>query len=457
MKFGFGALGVAFLLNAGVVSAQEQVWLQDRRFLEGKGYQVGDLELHPGLAGEFGYDSNMFHRASSEDPIDVYRLRITPSLSLATAEAGKRGPEGTRQTVAFNGTVGASYNEYFARDSAEADRVSKFRNVGALARLELDILPNRPWSGRLHANLTRTIQPSNLSDTAYAYNRIHAGGGGELIWAPGGGLFDWRLGYAYQTTIFEESRFESLNSGTHTLRTRGRWRFLPRTAFMFDASQGFTRYSNPGARTYLLDSDPLRARLGLSGLITDRFGLLALAGWGVTFAHSGNVPVENYDGPIGQAQLTFYPTAAPDLTGAPREAMLAVSQIGVGYTRDFADSYFGSFYTRDRGYLTVSYFFAGKLLTSLQGGISRVHFPTLYYPAVAGAPAVQRTGPFNEQRYDASLFAEYRLADSVGVNTTVGYEQNDSRDLPVDPNDPAAVDDLSWQRFQALLGVRWLM
>lgn len=457
MKFGVGALGASFLLAAGVASAQDQIWLQDRRFLEGKGYQVGDLELHPGLAGEFGYDTNMYHRANREDPIDVYRLRVTPSLSLATADQGKRVNAAFAPQVAFRGSVAATYNEYIARDPAERDAVAKTRNVGAVAGLTLDILPGRPWSGSLDANLTRTIQPSNLTDTTYAYNRIHAGGGGELIWAPGGGLFDWRFGYHYQTTIFEESRFEGLNSGAHDLRTRGRWRFLPRTAFLFDASQKFVRYSNPGARNYLQNSDPLRARLGLSGLITERFGLLAMAGWGATFAQGGATPIENYDGPIGQLQLTFYPTAAPDLTGPPREAMLAISQIGAGYTRDFGESYFGTFYQRDRGYLTISYFFAGKVLTSLQGGIARLHYPTTYFPVAPGTQAEVRAGSFNETRYDASLLAEYRFVDSVGINTTLTYEQNDSRFIRVDAADPNAYDDLSWRRFQASLGVRWLM
>src|SRR3954451_23665275 len=67
-------------------SAQDQMWLKDRRYTEGIGYRVGDFELHPGAAAEFGYDSNYFHRSSTDDggPVAALRLRITPSLSLST-------------------------------------------------------------------------------------------------------------------------------------------------------------------------------------------------------------------------------------------------------------------------------------------------------------------------------------------------------------------------------------
>ena len=93
MKATWG-LTVGILAALGAVSAaaeaQEQVWLKNPMFLEGMGYRVGDLELHPGVAGEFGYDSNMFLRAPIEDPVAVYRVRLTPSLSVSTLSEQRR-------------------------------------------------------------------------------------------------------------------------------------------------------------------------------------------------------------------------------------------------------------------------------------------------------------------------------------------------------------------------------
>ena len=460
-RLAWGFAGILVLAQASEASAQEQPWLRDRRYREGMGYRLGDVELHPGIAGEFGYDSNFYYRGSKDNlPIvDVLRLRVTPSISISTLGPQRRGETTEQQPppkVNFRAGVAGIYNEYIPLKDTPGSDPSKFRNIGALANFTLHILPERPIGAQFFGDLVRTIQPSNFSDTSFAYNRIQGDAGGEIIWAPGGGLFDWRFGGRYDTTIFEASAFKGLNNSTGTINTRGRWRFLPRTALVFDASQGFTRYTSRTARTgYLQESDPLRSRIGLTGLVTQHLGFLGMFGWGATFskASPNGVPAQNYDGPIAQAQLTFYPTPAPGLADTPREASLTLSQIGLGYTRDFANSYFGSYYTRDRGYLSVSYFFAGRVLVVLEGGASRVHFPTLYY---ANAPT-ERSASFNEFRIDSSLLAEYRLMDSLGINATFTYDQNSSKTVRVDPANPNVVDDLSWKRFTAFAGIRWFM
>ena len=86
MKF---CLTLAATVLLGAISLEahaqaQQPWLADRKYGEGIGVRVGNLELHPGIAGEVGYDSNYFLRAPSEDPLSAYRLRITPSITLST-------------------------------------------------------------------------------------------------------------------------------------------------------------------------------------------------------------------------------------------------------------------------------------------------------------------------------------------------------------------------------------
>src|SRR5262249_32061173 len=124
--------------------AQDQVWLKDRRYTEGTGIRTGDLELHPGLAGEFGYDSNYFLRSETDTPkpASSLRLRITPSLSLSTLSQQRReGDEGAEPPkVAFRAGVAATYNEFIATDSADKDALSKQRNVGGTGSLQLTIL-----------------------------------------------------------------------------------------------------------------------------------------------------------------------------------------------------------------------------------------------------------------------------------------------------------------------------
>src|SRR5438132_12320940 len=100
-RIAFAVLALGFGYSS-VSSAQEPpVWLKDRRYGEGMGIRTGDLELHPGIAGEFGYDSNYFLRSDKNTGpiadlpvVPALRLRIPPSFSLATISPQRREAEG---------------------------------------------------------------------------------------------------------------------------------------------------------------------------------------------------------------------------------------------------------------------------------------------------------------------------------------------------------------------------
>src|SRR5262245_7397780 len=92
MKFTGYFIAAAFCIAMApaVAAAQDQPWLADRRYTEGIGFRVGDFELHPGAAAEFGYDSNFLHRADPDDPVGSLHLKITPSFSLSTLSPQRR-------------------------------------------------------------------------------------------------------------------------------------------------------------------------------------------------------------------------------------------------------------------------------------------------------------------------------------------------------------------------------
>ena len=81
---GFALPAVAVvLLVSRAASAQAQyttpdspAWLADRRYNEGIGVRTGNFELHPGIAGEFGYDSNYLLRSTMEGVTNGEKLRI---------------------------------------------------------------------------------------------------------------------------------------------------------------------------------------------------------------------------------------------------------------------------------------------------------------------------------------------------------------------------------------------
>jgi hypothetical protein len=438
----------------------QQPWLKDRRFGEGIGYRAGNLELHPGAAAEFGYDSNYFLRADDENRIDVFRLRATPSLTLSTLGQQRRleGGGGAPPSVNFTGGVFLSYSKLFATSPSKTDpttgqtngdAVSNVDNVvDAGANFTLDVLPQRPWGFDMYGDYVRTAQPSNISDANFAYDRDAFRLGAGINWRPGGGLFETRLGYELDANVFEKNPYKELNNAQHYLKFRSRWRFLPRTALLYDGKIGFLRYSN--ATDLQHDAQVVDSRIGLNGLITHHFAALALAGWAASFYESrGAVPVRNYDGPVGQAELKWFLLPQPGLD--PNQATVGLSSIALGYIRDYVNNYLSDYYRRDRGYANFSYFIAGAFLVSVEGGLSHLTYSTTFF----GNGAVRQPS-FGQDRPDVTFFAEYRPSDTIGINTTLRYTaalQNTR--VPIVPG--GATDNLQFSRYEAFLGVRWFM
>ncbi|EYF08942.1 Hypothetical protein CAP_0026 [Chondromyces apiculatus DSM 436] len=430
---------------SSTAGAQDQPWLADRQYTEGIGIRVGDFELHPGAAAEFGFDSNFFRRADVEDPVGSLRLRVTPSFSLSTLgpQRLQASPDAPPPDFAFHAGIAATYNEFIPVSGPDEgkDLMSEQRNVGGLLDLRLAILPQRPWSGNLEASLGRTIAPTDQGLTQDSFNRINAAAGGELIWTPGGGLLDWRLGYHFDGTIFESGGYQDLTNLTHMFGTRGRWRFLPRTAAIYDASFGFLSYPDGGKSGH-----PLRVQAGLSGLLTPSLKVLALVGWGASF-YTAPVDGSDFDSVIGQLEVKYYLTPSP--SSDPAASSLVIPSISAGFIRDYQDSLIGTYFERDRVYAKLTYFFGGRFLLDVEGGVGAI-----IYPNIPSNGSYAAESAWTDVRVDATAFGEYRLRDSIGFNATLRYNANLSQTtLTV----PEGENSLQWQQFEAYLGVRWFM
>jgi hypothetical protein len=180
-----------------------------------------------------------------------------------------------------------------------------------------------------------------------------------------------------------------------------------------------------------------------------------MVGWGSSF-YRGAPSAEQFDDIIGQLDLRWYVTP----TIAPGVASLTLSSIGVGFTRDFVNSFLADYYSRDRFYLSGEYFAGGSFLMSAEAGAALHGYSTPYqadqrvrYDTPTG-PA----GPFKETRVDATVFGEYRLSDSWGVNLTFRYSAN-LTNMILRLGSGETTDDfhLNWNRMEALLGVRWFL
>lgn len=426
-----------------------QPWVSNRTIGEGAGIRSGNLEWHPGVSGEFGYDSNFYQRSTAEpslgDPVPALRLRVSPQLSVRTLERRLELADDEAATppppVAFDVRANLAYNELISLDSTFGDEISNLRNLEGALNGTLQILPKRKWSGGLRGGYNYTFEPSNQGGFVGAFNRHTVNVGGNLLWMPGGGAFEWNLvDYGTRFTLFDQASVGIYNNGNHRFSTKGRWRFFPKTALLFDGGLGLIDYDSP-----LLNSgENLQGRVGVSGLLTTHLGLLLMGGWGSSFFHNDNGLVRNYDDFLAKVEAKWYLNAGTRLHEG--SADVGVSSLALGYDRSLDQSYLSDFLQRDRIYGNFGYFFGGRVVTSFDLGFSFVNYPDFLFDGTTQAG-------FEETRLDMTGFVEYRIIDSLGVNATINYDQAFSQLL----TGSTFSDDLSFSRVRAFLGVRWFL
>ena len=144
------ALGGALL---GTSSAAAQGWLSDRSRAQGPGFRLGNLELHPGIGVEGGYDQNLFYEDADTDAAAI--LRITAHLFLSTITAARTEDgeaDGTdAPNLRFTAGVAASYYHFFT------DRAGD--NVSVDGSFDLTINPEGRFVFRIYDTVGRSIRP----------------------------------------------------------------------------------------------------------------------------------------------------------------------------------------------------------------------------------------------------------------------------------------------------------
>lgn len=455
---------LAFVATSALFSvsspARAQMWLKDRQATQGAGIRSGDFELHPGVAAEVGYDSNYFNR-SPDKPfpvVDTVRLRITPQFHISTL-SGARAAGSAPPKVHFSAGAAFAYSQFLmnAGIGAGADRnkrLGRDSEWGVIGDLAMNINPGRPWGLNIYDNFQRTAQPSIDPLVESGLNRIENRIAADIIHTRPGGLLDWRLGYAFAITYFENGPAGStsvspqdFNNSRHELYTQGRWRFLPRTALVYNGSWWSQNYNT--ATTGLSNSRPLRTRIGLSGLITDRLSLLGMVGWGASFYDNGGTGNRNFDSVIGQAEIRYFLTGnAPE---AGQQPQATSSSFALGFTRDFFNSYIGNYYERNRGYVILNALFAQKFMVTLDVGVSAVRYADVLDRTTG---QTLRTS-FMNGRVDGNLFMEYRVKDWFGINATYQYLQELTNvTLRANARADAPRYGLEFSRHQAFIGMR---
>jgi hypothetical protein len=389
---------------------------------EGPGIKLGErLVLHPGIAAEFRWDSNVFFEPTN--PTSAFLFRLLASLDMATRPPQRGGD--APHAIDFRLHLGADYNEYLTGDVS----ISQHRAFGVQAGLLLTILPMHPFTIDVFDNYVRTSQPPYFRET-YNIDRDTNEVGARFRYAPGGRRLMFDLSYGFGIDFFEVAQLKDLDVMYHRINFRASWKFLPKTAVYIDVTEQPFLYPHPGA-TMHPDSYPLRATAGLQGLITTKLTLNVWAGYGNGFYVSGPSPNTG--------------VAGIDLAWKP----IITSTGAIGYRHDFVNSLLGSYFDLDSAYISWT-----QMMWRFVGSL-RLQYSNIRYqgipPAAALMPPDTRTD--NNVRLDVRLdypFKDY-LVGSLGYD--LQFNSTDSQLIGGVPGGLIGLGYLKhevWLRFSVL-------
>lgn len=299
---------------------------------EGPGVRLGDrLVLHPGVAAEFRWDSNIFFE--SANTANAFLFRLMPTLDLATRPSQRGG--NVPHKIDFRLHAGLDYREWITSNQA----INRHRMFGVQAGALLTILPHYPLSIDLFDNYVRTSQPPYTRGLDNIDRNTNEAGV-RFRYRPGGGRLDFALSYAFGIDYFERYPLTELNVQYHRINFRTTWKFFPKTGIYLDVSESPHIYPTPGTTNHP-NSFPLRVVAGLIGLITPKLTMNLWIGYGNGFyvrqPTDPRPAIPNPNTPIAGLELKWKPTA------------LATGMLG--YRHDFVNSLLGAFYDLDHAYI----------------------------------------------------------------------------------------------------------
>ncbi len=445
-----GLVLVGWTFTSNARGQANQPWLEDRDEARGIGVRSGNVVWHPGAALEVGYDSNFFQGSGDpgEPAVRSMRLRLTPSLSLQSL-GGERvegdSPDAAPPQAKFKANTSLSFDRLFALQARYADLVNGQTYIGGNIDGQLNIAPGRPWGADLAAAYRRVVQPYNAPGVQ-SFNRNIYSGSADLRFRPGGGILQWNLGYGARLTTFDVVG-AGLDNLAHGLRTRGVWRFLPRTGMLYVGELRQVARLDPNSR--LPNALPISSQLGLNGLITPRLGALLLGGVKVIYFGAdaaGNV--EEFDDFVGRAELTWFITGQGEVSAD--EPSVGFSTLKLGYFRDGYPSELSNFYRIDKGYLDLTAYIGGVALVRLTGGLANVQHAV---PRRDDGRPLATPAP-REFRPEAQLYGEYRMTRTTALFVNSGFSASPVNNVV---GTGMGFDSLKYTRFTALLGARWFL
>jgi Putative beta-barrel porin 2 len=359
-------IGLTTLLAGSVALAQEEVTIgytglpykSSGESNTGVQLSEGTL-LHAGVGVEAGYDTNVFYSDTNARGSSI--VRVLPFVDITNAT--RNGP--ASQAMVFDVRAGLQYR-YYGSSDPDVKRYSNAWNPNAGVSLSFggaqvgfgiaDVfarIEDAPYAGQAGIPSTGPLQRNNNQASA------------EVRWAPGGGRLTGTLRFTNMVDLYDET-YNYANALTNTLMLDASWKWLPKTAVFFNATQGWIYYLNNSnappntAQAAKNDSYPLHVTVGLRGLLTEKTSAILAVGYMNAFYSDGGSTGGFLGSTFAELSLTVRPTQ--------------LSRIVLGGRHDFLNSVISNFALSDTVYLSYIQQIAGRLALDLSGRYQRLDY-----------------------------------------------------------------------------------
>jgi hypothetical protein len=328
---------------------------------DGVGIKVGQRStFHPGFALVTGVDTNVFYEAKVEGPQAAAYVTPTGWLGIGNRQIRDgmlmSPPERSGRIMDYNISTILGFRQYLAR----RDNVRQQSRLTGGVQLRLNFLPGRRVSVTLEEDFFRYAQPSNYDAGAdFNFNRIDHRGALTFFVRPGGGRLSFGAGYRSHILRFQNTA-DDVAKGNRILNGmlgELKWRFLPKTALLFQYTFDHTFYTDCCTEIGTgRNEDNFAHRIlgGVRGQVLKKVTLDVRAGWGLGF-YSDDPNGPNFSSFIGDLGVNVYPTLR--------------NSLHFSLYRSFQDSLLGNYFVDIGGRAGVRHQFRWNMIAGLGVGV----------------------------------------------------------------------------------------
>ena len=418
---------IGIVWGPSFASAQPQA---PASMVQSDGHRVNESTVIVPVAGfELGFDSNVLFAGTNPKGAALMRVlaifelmsesHSAAQLTIAAPDAAPPS-SGDGQTVDFKAGLSLAGTQYLD----DRERVRDQSNLGVTAHADVVAFPHARTTFFISDNFVRDTRPQDFGDFGSLNRNLnHLKLGMRHKIGPGA----IRLGLRYENKLdlFESSGLPFSDRIQHLVAAKADWQFLPITKFYAEASGGiFTGLGqSPAGKATSL---PLRVLIGGASAITQSTTVRTHIGFGKGFYSSG-----------------------PEFMNVLFGAELGVryspfGRVTLAYRYDFYDAVIANFYRDHSVNLKLDQQFGRTVLSAAVNARLRGYrgIPMSLGPSFRDDVILAATGR-----------GHYMIRDWLAAVASVSATTAQT-DYVYNPIGGFGVDDPSYARFEASLGVR---